>query len=136
VYWYNGNMVSSEISRGLDIFELMPSAFISQNEIDAAKSVHLDYLNAQGQPQNVWPASFALARSYVDQLERSNGLAAGRISAVRKSLSAAEAASGAKRRTALTKLSTQLSADAKGAADSAKVKTLAGAVKDLAAAKS
>ncbi|MDQ2766093.1 MAG: hypothetical protein M3Y30_02950, partial [Gemmatimonadota bacterium] len=43
VYWYNGVMVSSEISRGLDIVELTPSAFISQNEIDAAKSVKWDY---------------------------------------------------------------------------------------------
>ena len=70
VYWYNGVIVSSEIARGLDIFELTPSAFISQNEIDAAKTVHLDYLNTQGQPKFVWPASFALARAYVDQLER------------------------------------------------------------------
>ena len=69
-YWYNGVIVSSEIARGLDIFELTPSAFISQNEIDAAKTVHFDYLNTQGQPKLVWPPSFALARAYVDQLER------------------------------------------------------------------
>ena len=83
MYWYNGVIVSSEIQRGLDIFELMPSAFISQNEIDAAKTVHLDYLNTQGQPKLVWPPSFALARAYVDQLARSNGLSASRIAAVR-----------------------------------------------------
>ena len=70
-YWYNGVIVSSEIARGLDIFELTPSGFISQNEIDAAKTVHFDYLNTQGQPKLVWPASFALARAYLDQLERS-----------------------------------------------------------------
>ena len=63
---------------GLDIFELTPSAFISQNEIDAAKTVRFDYYNTQGQQQLVWPPSFALARAYVDQLERSNGLAPGR----------------------------------------------------------
>ncbi len=131
VYWYNGVMVSSEISRGLDIFELLPSEFISQNEIDAAKSVRLDYLNTQGQPHIVWPPSFALARSYVDQLERSSGLAAPRIAAVRQSLSDAEAASGARRRAALGKLARQLGADARGSADSAKVKLLASAVKDL-----
>ncbi|MEO8580288.1 MAG: hypothetical protein ABI469_08565, partial [Gemmatimonadales bacterium] len=68
-YWYNGVIVSSEITRGLDIFELAPSAFISQNEIDAAKSVHFDYYNTQGQQMLVWPPSFALARAYVDQLE-------------------------------------------------------------------
>ena len=64
VYWYNGVIVSSEIARGLDIFELLPSPLISQNEIDAAKTVKFDYLNAQGQPKIVWPPSFALARAY------------------------------------------------------------------------
>ena len=46
-YWYNGYIVGSEIARGLDLFELKPSAFISQNEIDAAKSVHFDYLTCR-----------------------------------------------------------------------------------------
>jgi len=41
---------------------LRPSGFISQNEIDAAKLVHLEYFNAQDQPRFVWPASFAVAR--------------------------------------------------------------------------
>ncbi len=109
--------MSSEIARGLDIFELAPSAFISQNEIDAAKTVHLDYLNAQGQPKLVWPPSFALARAYVDQLERSQGLEAGRIAAVREALAGAEKARGAARRDALTTLATGLDADASGAGD-------------------
>jgi len=133
VYWYNGVIVSSEIARGLDIFELTPSGFISQNEIDAAKSVRFDYLNAQGQPKLVWPPTFALARAYLDQLERSSGLAAGRISAVREALSSAETASGAERRDALTQLATQLDGDAQGAGDAAKVRMLASAVRDLAA---
>src|SRR5687767_15746204 len=79
VYWSNGLIVSSEIARGLDIFELVPSGLISQNELDAAKTVKFDYLNAQEQRKMVWPASFAKARAFVDQLERSNGLAAARI---------------------------------------------------------
>ena len=69
-YWYNGVIVSSEIARGMDIFELIPSPFVSKNEIDAAKSVKLTYLNVQGQPKYVWPATFSLSRSYLDQLER------------------------------------------------------------------
>jgi hypothetical protein len=133
VYWYNGNIVSSEIARGLDIVQLMPSAFISQSEIDAANSVHLDYLNAQGQPRYVWPASFALARAYVDQLARSNGLSSSRISAVRQALGSAEGASGSARRDALERLAAQLDTDASGAGDAAKVRLLAGAVRDLAA---
>jgi hypothetical protein len=131
VYWYNGVMVSSEIARGLDIFELVPSAFISQNEIDAAKTVRYDYLNTQGQPKMVWPPSFALARAYADQLERSNGLAAGRLSAVRQALAGAEKVSGAARRDALMQLAGQLDGDA-GGADAAKVRMLAVAVRDLA----
>src|SRR3989440_1984644 len=62
-YWYNGNIYSSEIARGLDVFELTPSALISRNEIDAARLVHLDYFNTQDQPQLVWPASFVVARA-------------------------------------------------------------------------
>ncbi len=132
VYWYNGVMVSSEIARGLDVMELQPSAFISQNEIDAAKSVKFDYLNAQGQPKLVWPASFALTRAYVDQLERSKGLGGGRVAAVRTALSGAEAATGSARGAALTSLATSLDGDVTKSADAMKVKTLASAVRDLA----
>ncbi len=131
-YWYNGYIVSSEIARGLDIVELRPSGFISRNEIDAAKLVHVDYFNAQGQPKIVWPASFAVARAYVDQLARSNGLAPDKVSAVRNALKGAEKLSGQPRREALARLATQLNGDAPGAADPAKVRTLAAAVTDLA----
>jgi hypothetical protein len=133
-YWYNGVIVSSEIARGLDILELTPSAFISQNEIDAAKLVHLDYFNTQDQPKIVWPASFVVARAYLDQLARGNGLAGDRVAAARTALAAAERLSGQARRDALTQLSTQLNADAGAAADPGKVKLLATAVADLATA--
>jgi hypothetical protein len=132
VYWYNGALVSSEIARGLDITELTPSQYISQNEIDAAKTVHMDYLNAQGQPKFVWPPSFALARAYVDQLERNKCLSESRITAVRGALSAAEKASGGARKDALTTLSTQLGGEASGSCDGAKVNKLANSLKDLA----
>ena len=94
VYWYNGVLVSSEIARGLDIFELTPSEVLSQNEIDAAKSVRLDHLNAQGQPKFEWPYTFALARAYVDQLERSRSVTAARVAMAREALATAERASG------------------------------------------
>ncbi|MFI5227570.1 MAG: LVIVD repeat-containing protein [Gemmatimonadales bacterium] len=131
-YWYNGVIVSSEITRGLDVFELTPSDKLSQNEIDAAKTVHLDYLNVQDQPKFTWPATFSLARAYTDQLERSNGLSAARVGAVRKALVNAEQASGAARSSALTRLASSLDADARGSRDAAKVRTLAGAVRALA----
>jgi hypothetical protein len=131
-YWYNGYIISSEIARGLDIFELKPSALITANEIAAAKSVRFDEFNTQGQPSLVWPTTFALARAYVDQLERSKGLSGDRISAVRSGLESAEHASGGERRDALTQLATQLDSDAQGSSDGAKVRLLAGTVRNLA----
>jgi hypothetical protein len=92
----------------------------------------MDYQNTQGQLKFVWPASFSLARAYVDQLARSNGLSGGRISAVRQSLDAAEKASGAQRRDTLTKLASDLGGDVRGSSDGAKVEKLAGAVRELA----
>ena len=134
VYWYNGVMVSSEIARGLDIFELTPSEHLTQNEIDAAKTVHFDYQNVQGQQPFVWPASFALARAYLDQLERNSSISADRILEVRQALEAAEGSSGEERREALAALAAQLDEDAEGAGNPAKVRILAAAVEDLAAA--
>ena len=128
VYWYNGVIVNSEIARGLDIFELTPSAHISQNEIDAAKSVHLDYLNAQGQPLFVWPSSFALAGAYVDQLERSGALSENRIAMVRGALDDADGGS----RSGLNDLASEVARWAGSSNDSAKVRMLADAVRDLA----
>jgi hypothetical protein len=135
VYWYNGLIVSSEIARGLDIFELLPSGLISQNELDAARTVRFDYLNAQEQRKIVWPPSFAKARAYLDQLERSSGLAAARIGAVRKELASAETLSGQLRQQTLTRLAAQLNTDSSKAADRAKARLLADAVRELAAAK-
>ena len=130
-YWYNGHIYSSEIARGLDVLELTPSPLLSQNEIDAAKLVRVDYLNPQGQPRFTWPASPVVARAYLDQLERSNGLPAARIAAARQALGSAE---GAQRRDALMQLATQLDGDAAGAGDAARVRMLAGAVRELATA--
>ncbi|MGH7469971.1 MAG: LVIVD repeat-containing protein, partial [Longimicrobiales bacterium] len=132
VYWYNGAIVSSEISRGLDVFSLAPSEFISQNEIDAANSVKLEYLNAQGQPQYEWPATFALARAFVDQLERSKCLSGSRITAVRRELANAENATPSSRQNTLTRLSTQLEGEASASCDANKMRLLAKSIRDLA----
>jgi hypothetical protein len=131
-YWYNGAIIGSEITRGLDIFELTPSAFITQNEIDAAKSVKLDYQNTQAQVKFVWPKTYSLARAYLDQLERSNGMDPAKIADARAELVKAEHASGARQQATLTQLVSRLQADAAGAGDAAKVSLLAGVVKDLA----
>jgi hypothetical protein len=130
-YWYNGHIVGSEIARGLDVFELTPSAFLTQNEIDAAKLVHFDFLNVQDQPKLVWPASFVVARAYVDQLVRDHGLARERTSTIARELDRAEQMSGGARQGALSQLATQLEGEAAGAADGERVRALASVVRKL-----
>ena len=131
VYWYNGLIVSSEIARGLDIFELVPSPLVTQNELDAAKTVQFEYLNAQEQQKMVWPPSFALARAYVDQIERANGLTPARIKSLRADLQAAEAATGTARRNALAKIASVLKGEAASSGDAAKVGMLATTITEL-----
>ncbi|WP_419167960.1 LVIVD repeat-containing protein [Candidatus Palauibacter sp.] len=132
VYWYNGVIVNSEIARGLDIFELAPSELMTQNEIDAANSVQLTHLNSQGQPIFEWPATFALAHAYLDQLERHRGLSAARIGAIREELAGAEEVTGSARSGALRSLSEAVGRDAAGSGDAARVRMLADAVRALA----
>ncbi len=129
VYWYNGAIVSSEIARGMDVAELVPSEYISQNEIDAAKTVKWDYLNAQGQPKIEWPPSFALAKAFTDQLERKGCVSAARIGEIRTQISAAEKATGAARNAALGALSKQV--DSERGCDAKKVDMLKKALQDL-----
>jgi hypothetical protein len=89
-YWYNGNIYASEIARGLDTFELTPTKSLTQNEIDAAKSVQVGELNVQNQEKIEWPRKLVVAKAYVDQLERSQALPADRITALRKAIQSAE----------------------------------------------
>ncbi|MBY0497956.1 MAG: hypothetical protein K2Y23_27435 [Cyanobacteria bacterium] len=133
-YWYNGVIVSSEIARGLDIYELLPNANISENELAAAKTVRMPYWNTQDQQKLKWPQTFVLARAYLDQLARTNGLPADRIRAARSTLQSAERASERDRRARLTQLATQLNAAAESSSDAAKVRMLASTVADLAGA--
>jgi hypothetical protein len=85
-YWYNGSIYGSEIARGLDVFELTPTKFLTQNEIDAAKSVRVAELNVQNQQKIEWPAKLVVAKAYVDQLERSQALPAEQIAALRAAM--------------------------------------------------
>jgi hypothetical protein len=134
-YWYNGYIYSSEIARGLDIIELVPSDMLSKNEIDAARTVIWPEFNPQTQLRIVWPPSFALPRAYLDQLERNSGLAAERIAQVRRDLDAAERLSGTARSQALTRLATGLAPQAASARDSAKANMVVQAIRELATAR-
>ena len=131
-YWYNGVIVSSEIARGLDVYEMLPSGLITENELAAAKSVKMAYWNTQDQQKLVWAPSFALARAYLDQLARSNGLSSETIASARTALDGAERRSGAQRKTALTELAARITTAGSTARDQAKAKLLSTAIGDLA----
>jgi hypothetical protein len=89
-YWYNGAIYGSEIARGLDVFELTPTKFLTQNEIDAAKTVRVGTLNVQNQQKIEWSSSLAVAKAYLDQLQRSQALPAGQIESLQKAIKSAE----------------------------------------------
>jgi hypothetical protein len=89
-YWYNGYIYGSEIARGLDVFELTPSRFLTQNEIDAAKTVQVPELNVQNQQKIEWPAQLVVAKAYLDQLSRSQALPPDQIAALWKAIQSAE----------------------------------------------
>ena len=70
-YYYNGGIYGSEIARGFDSWKLTPTDLLSANEIAAAGEVQLDRLTPQHQPRLVNEPSFAVVRSYRDQIDRS-----------------------------------------------------------------
>ena len=82
-YWHNGYIFASEIARGVDVFRLTPSAFLSRDEIDAASLVRTEELNVQQQPQLSWPANAVVARAYLDQLDRTRALPPARVGELR-----------------------------------------------------
>lgn len=124
-YWYNGSIYASEIARGLDVFELTPTQHLTQNEIDAAKTVRTSVLNVQTQERIEWPRNLTVAKAYVDQLERSNGLSSEQIANLRQAIQKAETD---KDFGGLKKLGSSLSKNGgstKSAADAARVRALA-----------
>jgi hypothetical protein len=128
-YWYNGYIYGSEIARGLDVFELTPTKFLTQNEIDAAKTVHVADLNVQNQQKIEWPAKLVVAKAYLDQLSRSQALPADRIAALQKAIQSAETSHMSKSKLAKLKgMAPSLEKDAataKSPADSARLHALA-----------
>ena len=86
VYWYEGRIYGTEIARGLDVFELTPSEYLSANEIAAARMAEQGRIvNPQQQYPVTWPAHPVVARAYMDQLARDKALktdVASRLTAV------------------------------------------------------
>jgi hypothetical protein len=128
-YWYNGYIYGSEIARGLDVFELTPTKFLTQNEIDAAKAVRVTELNVQNQQKIAWPAQLVVAKAYVDQLSRSQAVPANRIAALQTALQSAESSQMSRGKLAkLKRMASSLeknAATAKRPADSARLHALA-----------
>lgn len=125
-YWYNGRVYSSEIARGLDVFELTPTKFLTQNELDAANSVRFAALNVQSQERIEWPRKLIVAKAYLDQLERSQAMTADNIAELRKAIEKAEASPKdmkklSKRASGIEKAA----ATAKNEADASRMRSLA-----------
>lgn len=130
IYWYNGVLVNSEISRGLDIFQLSPSPYLTENEIAASRTVELNQFNPQGQVQFNWPASYALAHAYLDQISRNREMSVAEITAARRSLQEAEQRSGSRKSAVLRSLAEKIESQA--SASSEKVTKFAETVRGLA----
>jgi hypothetical protein len=132
-YWYNGNIYGAEISRGIDVFRLLPSEHLSENEIAAANLVRFEEFNSQNQPRYVWPPSFVVAKAYLDQLARSKAIDPGREKTLRAALDRADTGGGRNAATLdeLDKLAADLERDAAapGAADAKRYKAMAEAIK-------
>ncbi|HXD48020.1 MAG TPA: hypothetical protein VN600_04575 [Gemmatimonadaceae bacterium] len=133
-YYWNGYIYSSELARGFDVLQLVPTDKLSANEIAAAKLVRMVQYNPQSQPHYSFPPAFPVIRSYLDQLVRDNGLSTERTTAIDKALRAAEAQKGAARASSLSKLAKQVDGDVKGATDQARVTAMASEIRRLAAA--
>lgn len=124
-YWYNGNIYGSEIARGLDIFKLLPTKYLTQNEINAANLVQLKELNVQNQQRFSWPSNLTVAQAYVDQLQRSQALPANRIAALNKAIGRAQKSNlSAKDKSKLQAMSSSMAKDESAAKDPSDAKRM------------
>jgi uncharacterized protein (DUF305 family) len=90
-YWFGGLIYGTEIARGLDVFALTPSDFLTENEIAAASLRSAgDVVNAQQQARHVWPAVPVVAKAYLDQLIRSGVIAQSQVEEINGTLARAE----------------------------------------------
>jgi uncharacterized protein (DUF305 family) len=70
-YWYGGRIYGTEITRGIDVFALTPSEYLSANEIAAAEVADQGRLfNPQQQYSVTWPDEPVVALAYLDQFIR------------------------------------------------------------------
>ena len=90
-YWFDDRIYGTEIARGLDVLALVPSEYLSENEIAAASAtVGGELFNPQQQFEISWQHAPVTARAYLDQLERAGAISEARIQAVSAVLEGAE----------------------------------------------
>lgn len=139
-YWYRGYIYGTEIARGLDVLELLPSEYLTANEIAAASAVAPAAFNAQQQREIAWPVRPVVARAYLDQLDRSSALSAARLTELSELLDRVEGvgsgndpeAAAALTAAAGTLESAGAAAEAGGRTEQ-RLRALAGVLTDLAA---
>ncbi len=86
-YWYDGRIYATEIGRGLDVFELVESEFLTANEIAAARLADQgEAFNPQQQTPVTWPDHPVVALAYVDQMVRGDALSAEQAEALTDAL--------------------------------------------------
>jgi hypothetical protein len=135
-YWFDGRIYGAEIARGLDIFELVPSEQLTADEIAAAHLARYGEFNTQSQPRVSWPAAVPVARAYLDQMERNEGIRPERAEAVRRALNDVEHGEGVS--PGLSELAATLDADARAVehaaerGDARRLRLLAGTLRGLA----
>jgi hypothetical protein len=140
-YWYNGHIYATEIARGLEVFRLLPSEHLTQNEINAAMLVYSTEFNAQQQRRLTWPAQTVVARAHLDQLTRTNGIDRQRAAAIRAALERADDLRTGRERNAtaildqLDRLARQIDDDAAAgsAIDAMRLRSLAAAARAIVA---
>ncbi len=138
-YWHNGVIYGSEIARGLDTFRLTPNEHLSEAELEAAMLVQFDEFNPQHQPRLHWPPEMVVARAYLDQLVRHDGLPQAHIDRVAVEMNRIAAMDrGPEKRAALAELATDLWDEARGVeigrieGDAERIRRVAGALLDVA----
>ncbi len=133
VYWYNGYIYGSEIARGVDVFRMTPSKFLTQEEIDASNQVHFDILNVQSQPKIVWPQNLIVGKAYVAQLERSGTLASTRLASLKAAIAKVEKPGASRKDSSDLKAMGEAldkdAAKAKSATDATRMRALAAILK-------
>lgn len=136
-YWYNGKIYGTEIARGLDVFSLMPSEYLTAHEIAAASLADQgNVFNPQQQFKVSWPAEPVIAKALVDQLDRDEALArAMRTNVLALLDSSAEKIDASESDRALARslrsLSREISSDSKNAAVKKRIQLLADNLKAI-----